>query len=299
LEVFETLELEVLKRGKRFEPKALATLCKAFAEGRAYHPSALDVLGRGIAKQVEKLVPFHAVCTVAWSFASLRHDSPGLFEGIWQATAIQATKKTARPSDLAAVLYALGVAGKLDHAKMEQIKPKIEEIGRQAGLFSVADLCSLFQVELLLNPENRQDLHSLPPVTLKKATRAWRKVSIAGSTASEEQVTICKLLRAMGLPVSLEHETEDGLFVVDIALHGENNFGKRVAFEVNGMQHYTRTRPHRELGAVVLRKKLLEDRGWVVIDLPLHAWAAVKDDRAQARKWLESKLSMAGIKPKR
>lgn len=102
------------------------------------------------------------------------------------------------------------------------------------------------------------DKQVLPGSALRQAQGAWRRMVSDGSSASAEQVAIHRTLRAMmppGVGCELEHMDADRIFAVDIAiLHGPY----LVAVEVDGPQHFTVTRPYRELGATVLRRKLLQ-----------------------------------------
>lgn len=51
-DVLAVLETELLRRGRTFEPRALATAAKAFAEARADYPRALETLGRLVSAKV-------------------------------------------------------------------------------------------------------------------------------------------------------------------------------------------------------------------------------------------------------
>ena len=48
--------------------------------------------------------------------------------------------------------------------------------------------------------------------------------------------------------------------------------------EVDGPTHYTRSsRPYRELGCTVLRRRLLERCGWRVVSVPVREWDVQRD----------------------
>jgi hypothetical protein len=47
--------------------------------------------------------------------------------------------------------------------------------------------------------------------------------------------------------------------------------------EVDGPSHYTCSWPHRDLGGTVLRRRLLEAAGWVVVNVPLYEWRDAGD----------------------
>lgn len=46
VELFEAAEQQILRYGRKFDPKAVSTFAKAFAEGRADLPKAWDELGK-------------------------------------------------------------------------------------------------------------------------------------------------------------------------------------------------------------------------------------------------------------
>lgn len=47
---------------------------------------------------------------------------------------------------------------------------------------------------------------------------------------------------------------------VDVALPQQ-----RIAVEVDGPTHYCRNRPHRPVGATLLKRRLLRQQGWAVV----------------------------------
>lgn len=46
----------------------------------------------------------------------------------------------------------------------------------------------------------------------------------------------------------------------------------RFAVEANGPDHYTRVGDWKPLGRTIVRRKLLEKRGWRVLSLPIFEW---------------------------
>ncbi len=68
---------------------------------------------------------------------------------------------------------------------------------------------------------------------------------------------------------STEYEEEAiiGIYSVDIALPDY-----KVAIEVDGPTHFTRTRPRRPLGPTLMKQRHLEGAGWVVVSVNADDW---------------------------
>ena len=60
-----------------------------------------------------------------------------------------------------------------------------------------------------------------------------------------------------------------GIYSVDIALPEY-----KVAIEVDGPSHFTRTRPKRCLGPTLMKQRHLEGAGWVVVSVCSDDWSA-------------------------
>eukprot|EP00192_Tetraselmis_astigmatica_P007738 CAMPEP_0117658526 /NCGR_PEP_ID=MMETSP0804-20121206/5908_1 /TAXON_ID=1074897 /ORGANISM="Tetraselmis astigmatica, Strain CCMP880" /LENGTH=696 /DNA_ID=CAMNT_0005465047 /DNA_START=44 /DNA_END=2134 /DNA_ORIENTATION=- len=294
-EVYETMEREVLRHGHKFEPKALATMAKAFAVNRVDSPKAMDILGRHIAEKIESFQPFHVVCTLAGAFAGLNRDPHGLFDAVWSVSAQRAsTPVRMKPGELATIVRSLAVMGHLSMDKMAHLRPRLEAMDREYDI-TLSDLCAFFQAELLLNPGLDPGASALPGPLFNKALRAWKQSMSNSSSSSEGQEEICQLLRGFRLPAQLEYKTANGLFTIDIAIPAARGGGPGVAVEVDGPRHYTTSRPHREIGLTVLRRRLLEAQGWTVVNLPLHEWNPMGGDRDRQEEWLRRKFEAAMV----
>ena len=66
-----------------------------------------------------------------------------------------------------------------------------------------------------------------------------------------------------------DEEALIGIYSVDIALPDY-----KVAIEVDGPSHFTRTRPKRSLGPTLMKQRHLEGAGWVVVSVCSDDWSA-------------------------
>jgi hypothetical protein len=69
--------------------------------------------------------------------------------------------------------------------------------------------------------------------------------------------------------------------------------GQKVAIEVDGSHHYTNSAPHVPLSEVVVRRRMLQDRGWKVVNVGYKEWEALPDDVSTRAAALLQLLSAA------
>jgi hypothetical protein len=103
-------------------------------------------------------------------------------------------------------------------------------------------------------------------------------------TTSRSQHHIFDTLKGMREHAVLEYPAAGGLFSVDVALNPEA--GQRVAVEVDGPSHVTRNQPYHELGHTVLRRRLLVQAGWKVVNVSVYDWEAAPDKENYLRQML-------------
>jgi hypothetical protein len=90
----------------------------------------------------------------------------------------------------------------------------------------------------------------------------------------------------------VEWLTDDGLFSIDIAFSVN---GTPVALEVDGAHHYTNSKPLRPLSDVAIRRRLLQHRGWTVVNLGYTEWEALQSNAGGSHpKLLEALAGMVG-----
>jgi hypothetical protein len=86
----------------------------------------------------------------------------------------------------------------------------------------------------------------------------------------------------------VEWLTDDGLFSIDIAFSVN---GTPVALEVDGAHHYTNSKPLRPLSDVAIRRRLLQHRGWAVVNLGYQEWEALQSNVGGSRSNLLDALA--------
>ncbi|GIL82487.1 hypothetical protein Vretifemale_11309 [Volvox reticuliferus] len=137
-------------------------------------------------------------------------------------------------------------------------------LARGAGL-------SLQQLQQLAATSPSASLGLLP-----RLPEPVRTVAASMWTASARDVHVSRFhqevsaaLAGAGVPHAMEWLTDDQNFSVDIGLQINS---KPVAVEVNGSHHYASNAPHHALGDTAVRRRMLEDRGWHVIDVGFADW---------------------------
>eukprot|EP00798_Chlamydomonas_sp_ICE-L_P016471 gene16471-22693_t len=79
-----------------------------------------------------------------------------------------------------------------------------------------------------------------------------------------------------------ERLTDDKLYSMSVAVQVQPQSGQgkpmKVAVEVVGPRHYSRSTPYKQLGASAAKDRALERRGWSVLSVPFFEWAADKEE---------------------
>ncbi|KXZ47984.1 hypothetical protein GPECTOR_31g346 [Gonium pectorale] len=120
-------------------------------------------------------------------------------------------------------------------------------------------------------PASRQLLPRLPEPLHTVAASMWA-ASARDVHVSRFQQEVSGALAVAGVPHAVEWMTDDQHFSVDIGLQVNS---QPTAVEVNGSHHYTSNPPHRPLGDMGQRRRLLQDRGWHVVDVGFTDWEAM------------------------
>jgi hypothetical protein len=258
------------------------------------------------------------ISNTALAAATLEYHVPGLMAALVSAARPQL--QAFNLQDLANLLWALAV---LEPMESQQVFRELEQtVGGMLGSFNAQEVGNVayaygvvlgqqvhrqlatallqraVEVQGHLTVEGERQLYSMvmllpaevaatlqPEVQrLVEECRAAHLAAARVSAASQVQRQVYQVLRGMGgLQPELEHIAEGGLFCIDVALNLEAGPGQRVAVEVDGPWHYTRSRPYRELGATVLRRRLLERCGWRVLGVPVREWDVQRDKAGYLR----------------
>ncbi|KAF8065534.1 hypothetical protein HT031_003135 [Scenedesmus sp. PABB004] len=301
-------------RGKldAFSPQALANTAWAFATVGHYDPALVAQLAEQAARQAGGFGAQHVANTL-WALSTLRHYHAGAYDALLErlaaqlcaaepqhvASALWAVARVGHPlgghggalvaaakrllpamkqQELCNAVWALGVLGELDVATWEQF---VAFLANVQGL-TPEGVAQAFHAQLMLHsaiaragggapPES---LPSLPEPLGTHARHMWL-TSAVDVRVSKLQADVSAALLLGGICNSLEWLTDDGLFSIDIAFQVD---GQPVAVEVDGAHHYTRSAPPRPLSEVAVRRRLLQDRGWKVVNLGYQEWEALPAD---------------------
>ncbi|GLI70705.1 hypothetical protein VaNZ11_015649 [Volvox africanus] len=140
-------------------------------------------------------------------------------------------------------------------------------LARGAGL-------SLQQLQQLAGTGPSASMGLLPrlPEPLRTVAASMWAASARDVHVSRFHQEVSGALAGAGVPHAVEWLTDDQNFSVDIGLQVNS---KPVAVEVNGNHHYASNAPHHALGDTAVRRRMLEDRGWHVVDVGFADWEAM------------------------
>ncbi|GLC35079.1 hypothetical protein PLESTM_000277200 [Pleodorina starrii] len=140
-------------------------------------------------------------------------------------------------------------------------------LARSAGM-------SLQQLQQLAASSPPASLGLLPllPEPLHTVASSMWAASARDVHVSRFHQEVSSALAMVGVPHALEWMTDDQHFSVDIGLQVNS---KPTAVEVNGSHHYASNAPHCGLGDTAVRRRMLEDRGWHVVDVGFNDWEAM------------------------
>lgn len=316
--LFEALAEAALGKLDAFTAQGLSNTAWAYATMGHYHPALVQQLAEQVARQVSAFNAQNCSMS-AWAFATLRHYHPALFDALLEQLAAQlpagvepqnianslwafaraghplgvhteplvAAAKALLPQmnqqELCNTAWALGVLGQLDRDTWQQF---CNCLGNVQGL-TPEGVHQAFHAQLMLHSQLAREagvpLASLPaeqlptlPEPLHSHAHYMWLTSAVDVHISKLQADVSAALLVAGIPNSMEWLTDDGLFSIDIAFQVD---GQPVAVEVDGSHHYTNSTPHIPLSEVLVRRRLLQDRGWKVVNIGYLDWEMLPDDQ--------------------
>jgi hypothetical protein len=211
------------------------------------------------------------LANLLWALAALEPmESQQVFRELEQTVAGMLGSFNAQDVSNTAWAYSAVLGQQMDRQLATALLQRAVEV---QGDLTLEGKCQLYSMVMLLPAEVAAALQ--PEVQrLVEKCRAAHIAAATVSAASQVQRQVYQVLRGMGggLQPVLEYIAEGGLFCIDIALKPKAAPEQRVAVEVDGPWHYTRSRPYRELGSTVLRQRLLERYGWRVVSVPVRVW---------------------------
>ena len=265
----------------------------AFAASKHHDPELLCALR---AQALPRLGEFDAqkLTWTAWAFGSLAHYDAELLEGIRSEALSRIGEFTGQ--QLAMMAWSLAVFDLLDRRTLKGISSAIGALEEE---LQPEGLQSLFQATMAaaLHPaaassarEASEDEPLLPPKVHSAARSCWL-ASVEETSQSWTQLSVQSAMLRMGLSCTPEWRTPDGLFAVDVLVRLPD--GMEVAVEVDGPTHFTMTEPRRELGATLLRRRLLASRlHGPSASVPYFEWDQVCGDHEREEAYLREKLGL-------
>lgn len=222
---------------------------------------------------------------LSYAVASVGHSSKGsckLLRRVGEQMAMRINGFNAQ--ELTLVLWSMGVSGVLD--------PAGPAVVAAAGVLPSMDLNTidqqqLFQAHLACGGQLLQD-HSLR----NACWRIWQVEVANGAVISETTIDLSDTVSLLGLPMKLGARTADGLMNIDIQTEVG---GARVAVELDGPGRLCINPPHRMLGRTRLKRRLLEERGWKVVNIPHVAWDGLRGDSEKAAYLKMQLTKQAGV----
>eukprot|EP00775_Hariotina_reticulata_P012456 gene12456-12592_t len=310
--LFESLAEASLSKLDGFTAQGLSNTLWAFATVGHYHPGLVQQMAEQVMRGVSD---FNAQnCSVsAWAFSTLRHYHPRLFDALLQqlagqvqgvepqnvanflpawftymsipgtlVAAAQQLMPQMNQQELCNTAWALGVLGQLDANTWKYF---CQCVGKVHGV-TPEGLHQAFHAQLMLHshlaraagvplsgcaPEH---LPTLPEPLHRQAKEMWQ-TSAQDVRVSKLQEDVSVALLLAGIPNLMEWLTDDGLLSIDIAFQVD---GQPVAVEVDGSHHYTNSIPQLPLSEVLIRRQLLQDRGWQVVNVGYLEWDSLPNE---------------------
>jgi hypothetical protein len=260
----------------------------AFATSKHYEPSLLWALRAQVLPRLHEFDAQKLTWTL-WALASLAHNDSELLEEIRAEALGRIGEFTGQ--QLAMFAWSLAVFDLLDRGTLRGVCSAICDLEEE---LQPEGLQSLFQATMAAGADSEAE-PLLPPKILASARSCWL-TSVEETRQSCTQLSVQSAMLRMGLACVPEWRTPDGLFAVDVLVMLPD--GTEVAVEVDGPTHFTVTEPRRELGATLLRRRLLAARlRGPSASVPYFEWDQVCGDHRREEDYLREKLGLAPLLP--
>uniref|UniRef100_A0A061SD38 RAP domain-containing protein n=1 Tax=Tetraselmis sp. GSL018 TaxID=582737 RepID=A0A061SD38_9CHLO len=273
VELFDALAERMLllaARGAQLSPEDISAAAAACGAMGHAHPRLFRVLAGEALRQAGAMRPRH-ICSLAWASAELGHVDEALFSHI--CGVLEAGPDTFHAEALALLLWSLAVAQRLSPRTAAAVRDAVS----RPRIPSTAALSQLYAAELGLLADHGP---SAGPGLLEdagvsaEARRAWLRGHCQAEDAPPGRrdafAEIADVLRREGLSCQQQLLTEDGQVPVRLACFPSSE--DKVAVEVYYSALCTSTEPRRPLGKMLLRRRLLEARGWRVAAINSEEW---------------------------
>lgn len=320
-QLFDSLAQAALTKLPAFTSQGLSNMAWAFATVGHQHAGLFDSIAEHVVNSISSFNAQNCSVTV-WAFSTLRHYSPQLYAAVLNHLAegavvcepqniantlwayarmghlLGCAEPVLRPTALALLkhmnqqelcnsFWAFAVLNMLDLDAFElfckcllNVKGITSEGMHQAyhaQLMFHSWLSAVTSIPYL--DMNTAVLPSLPE-PLHTASRSLWMMSARDVHVSRLQTEVVAALQAVGVPAAIEWMTDDGLFSIDVGF--EMN-AKPVAVEVDGSHHFTSNPPHLPLSDIAVRRRLLTDRGWHVVNVSFQDWLSLSNSDLVSR----------------
>ncbi|KAG1668968.1 hypothetical protein FOA52_001013 [Chlamydomonas sp. UWO 241] len=242
----------------QLHPQDVANTAWALAQLGHVDAVFMGALVQAALSQLRSFQP-QDLANTAWALATMGHSDADFMGALVQAATLQLLNFN--PQNLANTAWALAA---LDEQHAGFMGALIEQACTMD--LNALGLCQLFQSMLWLDTW-QQAAPAVPPQLFTACKKAWlEEVGITRVSCAQPQVLDAIRQLPGCSDASSEHQTDDGLFSIDIALPGGN---KKLAVEADGPTHFLSNTPAVPTGATRLRNRLLEARGWRVVSVPV------------------------------
>ncbi|KAL0048903.1 hypothetical protein WJX82_001964 [Trebouxia sp. C0006] len=261
----DAVALFVCKSLQEFDGPALSNCLWAFAQLRHYPgASLLTAAALNICCSLDDFTP-QAVSLTMIAYATFAHHDAALVQAV--SAKVLHMPGVFDPQAIANTLWALALLDDLSPPVWNSLLVAYVQAERfNSGAVSPKQLCQIYQALLMLQlkPATMQ-LYVQPAALFQMCQQAFRQ-DVEGSRDSQHQCDVAHVLSILGVDHALNHITTDGLFCTDILVKGHH-----ILIQVDGPHHWT-TNTGQPIGPTLCRDKLLEARGWTVLNVPYFHW---------------------------
>ncbi|KAK9846558.1 hypothetical protein WJX81_006537 [Elliptochloris bilobata] len=288
--VMEAFEREVSRpdRLRRFTSQALSNILWSFATLRYYPTRAIDALCEAV-WAVAHALNAQEISNVVWALARLAHH-PGRVLAVLDPHIIARMPDMTRQA-ISNSLWGLATLQAMRLPSFQMLLDSMSEL--HITSMNIMQLSQTFQALLLAKVQQEQQPGRLrlriDEELYRTVARSWR-LQVCATVVSSFQADVSATLNFMGVPHSVEYETEDGLFSLDIVVHGPRG---RVAIEVDGPFHFT-INTRQPTGPTLIRRRALTGMGWMVVSVPFYDYFPLNSLTSKVH-YLARLLAMVGI----
>eukprot|EP00850_Spirogloea_muscicola_P015407 SM000117S25527 [mRNA] locus=s117:436050:440282:+ [translate_table: standard] len=279
--LLEALAAESLRKLPTFETQALANTAWAFATLRWSKPDLLDAIAARCEGLLEQFHD-HSLSSLAFALATLAHPAPRLYAAISNEVGKRLARGGLGKRAMVVIAWSLVTQGELSPLVFPSLRPQIE-LALSVEAPGIGER-SPAQV--------REDAYFyglwLSGYIKQQAKTCWDLANQLGKRqVSGFQASVSQALTRLGV----KHHTEyqDGDYSIDMAvLPAPGQRGAAgIAIEADGPSHFAANEEKRPLGPTLLKTRLLQRLGWLVI--PYYEWEALCND-AEREAYLSARV---------